>query len=272
MHQTAIVLTLLLFSPVVLQAQAAATVAVITGKAQLQKGEVWAPLAVGQKLVPGDTVSTGFRSELQLKVGPSVVTLKALSRLTLQALDQVGTTLQTDLYLKVGKVDAQVNKSDTVQSQKFKVGSPVATASVRGTSFSFDGVNLQVAQGLVDFSDQRGNTVSIPVGEAARVALGSRGIATNETLVVQDSVVSADTEVGDAWTDEATLEWDGWSYEDLLTLLYGYDWYSSEGGTYLSLNGIIPAELPLITSVTIGGISPKPLPSLTQITIGGIQP
>ena len=48
----------------------AATVAKITGKAQLQQGSDWVTLKIGQTLAPGDTVSTGFRSELQLLIGP----------------------------------------------------------------------------------------------------------------------------------------------------------------------------------------------------------
>ncbi len=57
----------------------AATVAKITGKAQIQKGANWVALTLGQKLATGDTISTGFRSELQLQIGASVVVVKPLS-------------------------------------------------------------------------------------------------------------------------------------------------------------------------------------------------
>lgn len=255
-------------------ADIAVTVAKITGKAQLQKGADWVPLTPGQKLGSGDTVSTGFRSELLLQIGPSTVTVKALSRVTLQNLTQEGTSLKTDLYLKVGKVSAEVNKSESVQSQKFQVASPVATASVRGTAFSFDGTNLQVSRGLVDFSDLRGNKVSIPVGEAARVAApGSRqGIVTNQKLVAQESVVAAKADAADALEDEATLSWNGWTYADLLDLLYGWDWYGDGGWSEVYINGIDPLPLPSATYLTIGGIDQLYVPAYTAITLGGIDP
>lgn len=234
-----------LLSPLTVWAgDVAVTVAKITGKAQVAKGSDWVALTLGQKLNPGDTVSTGFRSELQLQIGASVVTVKALSRLTLKDLTQNGTSLNTDLYLKVGQVDAVVNASETVKSQTFKVASPVATASVRGTAFRFDGVKLEVYRGLVDFSDLKGNLVQVPVGESARAALpeagGSGGLATNQDLVSQDSIVQADSSSdygwGGGWDDWSYYSWDGWSYWDLLDSIDNYDW-SNELPTTFAVGG-----------------------------------
>lgn len=215
-----------------------ATVAKITGKAQVQKGSDWIALKVGQVLPAGATVSTGFRSELQLKIGPSTVTVKPLSRLTIQSLVANGTEATTDLYLKVGKIDAEVNKSDTVQTQKFTVKSPVATASVRGTAFSFDGVNLEVARGLVNFTDGQGNQVSVPFGESARAAAGK--VIDNLGLVAEDSTTQSDSgsDYGtDSWTDE---DWAAFfetiDYDTLLEILSSYDWPTA----YVSIGGISP--------------------------------
>ena len=101
-----------------------ATVVKITGKADVQKDGAWAALSAGEVLPVGATVSTGFRSELQLKIGPSTVVVKALTRLTIKDLVQTGGAAKTDLYLAVGKISAEVNKSDTVTEQKFTVGQP----------------------------------------------------------------------------------------------------------------------------------------------------
>jgi len=194
-------------------AELTATVATITGKVQVQKGTDWVALKVGQTVPLGATVSTGFRSELQLKIGPSTITVKALSRLTVQSLVQNGTTASTDLYLKVGKVSAEVNKSDTVQTQKFTVKSPVATASVRGTEFNFDGVNLQVTRGIVDFIDSKGIVLSVPVGEAARAGAPgtNQGTLGNADLVAQDSTTRAN-----ASSDYGT---ENWSDDDWMSFL-----------------------------------------------------
>jgi hypothetical protein len=223
-------------------ADVAATVAKITGKAQLQKGTDWVPLSLGQKLKPGDTLSTGFRSEIQLQIGASTVTVKALSRLTLKDLTQSGSELNTDLYLKVGKVDAEVNKSETVTSQKFTVSSPVATASVRGTAFRFDGIKLEVYRGLVDFTDMRGNLLQVPVGESASAPPpeSDGSLTSNQQLVSEDSTVqydsSSDYGYSGGWDDYYYYSYDGYSYWDILSYYDDYNWYG---------------EMP--TSITIGG-------------------
>jgi hypothetical protein len=226
-------------------ADVTATVTKVTGKAQVQKGSDWVALTVGQVLAVGDTVSTGFRSELQLKIGPSTVTVKALSRLTLKDLVQSGTDVKTDLYLKVGKIDAEVNKSEAVATQKFTVSSPVSTASVRGTAFTYDGVNLKVTRGLVDFSDLKGNKVSVPVGEVAKATVGnsSQGLATNQNLVAQDSTTQSSSwsDYGnyDSWDSSSDWgSWDGWDYYSLLDSLYGYDWSSELPNVHVTIGGI----------------------------------
>jgi hypothetical protein len=174
-------------------AELTATVAAVSGKVQVQNGKAWDNVDVGQTLAIGSTVATGFRSELKLKIGPSTVTVKALSRLTISSLVQNGTDANTDLYLKVGKVNAEVNKDDTIKTQKFTVKSPVATASVRGTEFSFDGVRLEVQRGLVAFSDSRGNQVAVPAGESAKAALPETraAIQSNVAQVLEASVTVA---------------------------------------------------------------------------------
>jgi hypothetical protein len=234
----AIAALLVLASPA--WADVTATVAKITGKAQVQQGADWVALTVGEVLPVGSTVSTGFRSELQLKVGPSTVTVKALSRLTLRDLVQTGSDVKTDLYLKVGKIDAEVNKSEAVTTQKFTVGSPVSTASVRGTAFTYDGVNLQVTRGVVDFSDLKGNVVSVPVGEAAKAV--SSGVATNQNLVSVDSTAQSNSGsdygsyTDDSW--DSWGSWDGWSYSDTLDSFWGYDWSSEFPNTHITIGGI----------------------------------
>ncbi len=222
-----------------------ATVVKITGKADMQKDGAWVALTVGQVLPVGTTVSTGFRSELQLKIGPSTVAVKALTRLTIKDLVQTGGTAKTDLYLAVGKVSAEVNKSDTVTEQKFTVGSPVSTASVRGTSFTFDGVNLKVDRGVVDFSDLRGNTVQVPVGESARAVAGYQStLVSPRDVAAQDSTVQAnagsDFSQTDATYDESYYSWDGFDYTDILDSLDGYDWYSEFANVHIYVGGIAP--------------------------------
>jgi hypothetical protein len=222
-----------------------ATVVKITGKAEVQKDGGWVALAVGEVLPVGATVSTGFRSELQLKIGPSTVSVKALTRLTIKDLVQTGGAAKTDLYLAVGKISAEVNTSDTVTEQKFTVGSPVSTASVRGTSFAFDGVNLTVARGVVDFSDLRGNTVQVPVGESARAGTGYQNtLVSPRDVATQDSTVqanaSSDFGQTDATYDESYYSIDGWDYTSTIDSLNGYNWFSEFPNVHIHVGGIGP--------------------------------
>ena len=222
-----------------------ATVVKITGKADSQKDGAWVALAVGQVLPVGTTVSTGFRSELQLKIGPSTVAVKALTRLTIKDLVQTGGAAKTDLYLAVGKIAAEVNTSDTVTEQKFTVGSPVSTASVRGTSFTFDGVNLTVARGVVDFSDLRGNMVQVPVGESARAGVGyQNNLVSPRDVATQQSTVqaSASSDFGqtDATYSESSYSIDGWDYTSTIHSLSGYDWSSEFPNVHVYVGGIAP--------------------------------
>lgn len=222
-----------------------ATVAAVQGKVQYQKGADWLPVSVGQTLPLGTTVSTGFRSELQLKIGPSTVTVKALSRLKVESLVQDGATTKTDLYLTVGKISAEVNKNETVQDQKFTVKSAVATASVRGTVFDFDGVNLRVYRGLVDFIDGSGRVLNVPVGEAARAAWSTPAKPTAdagllaEQLTVQANA-SSDYDLSDFSSQDWTDSFSNMSYEDLLALLSNYDWSGELPNVHLSIRGITP--------------------------------
>lgn len=226
-------------------ADLSATVLKITGKADVQKDGAWVALKAGEVLPVGATVSTGFRSELQLKIGPSTVVVKALTRLTLKDLVQTGGAATTDLYLAVGKIAADVNKSDTVTEQKFTVGSPVSTASVRGTSFTFDGVNLTVDRGVVDFSDLRGNTVQVPVGESARAVAGYQStLVSPRDVAAQDATVQANTSSDfgqtDATYDESYYSFDGWDYLDILDSLYDYNWYAEFPNVHVYVGGIAP--------------------------------
>jgi len=222
-----------------------ATVASVTGKVQVQKGTDWLPVTVGQTLALGSTVSTGFRSELKLKIGPSVVAVKPLSRLTILSLVQSGTTATTDLNLRVGKISAEVNKSETVQTQTFTVKSPVATASVRGTEFTFDGVRLEVLRGIVDFVDRNGITVPVPKGEAARAAEpgSSEGTKTFRDLVAEASVTlsKAGSEWGTAGPEDlggTTLG--GLTAEERRRLVELINWIKRLPNTYVAVGGLEP--------------------------------
>jgi hypothetical protein len=169
-----------------------ASISKITGKVEIMTDSGWMPAKQGQIISAGTTVSTGFRSSAELTMGNSIVTVKALTRLTLAELAENAGVITTNLNLRVGKVSAEV-KTVAGKTNDFKVKSPISTASVRGTGFDFDGETLEVTHGTVEFADTAGNVVAVPVGEVVRTdASGSGGVVTNQDIMEEETTVVAD--------------------------------------------------------------------------------
>lgn len=262
-------LCFLALGPLGLASAQEAVVVRVSGTAQLQVGDAWQALTVGQRLAPGSTVSAGFRSEIQLQIGPSTVTVKALSRLTLDRIEQSGSTLNTNLNLRVGRVNAEVNRTEAVTSQNFRIDSPVSTASVRGTSFTFDTQQLRVERGLVDLTDIRGQRISVPSGEGARAALpNSRSVTTaNRALAQREASLAA----GGGPSLEESEDWENWDYATLLNFLSQYYWSGGLPALRLWVGGVIADTPPPATYLQVGGVLPGLPPPATYITIGGIE-
>jgi len=128
-----------------LSAQAmTAKVISITGKVEVLKGESWKALAEGETLSRGDIISTGFNSQAVLSIKESVVTLGALTRMTVEKLAENEVKEQTSLFIDTGKLTANVKHSEN-KRMDFKIRSPVSTASVRGTI-----PTIYAATGLVE--------------------------------------------------------------------------------------------------------------------------
>ncbi len=120
----------------------------VSGKVEFQQGQgPWKPLKAGDKLQSGAMISTGFKSEATIRLGASVLTVKPLTRMTLSQLVEREDTVDTELFLEVGNVRAEV-KSLNNKKNGFTVKSPIATASVRGTIFDM-GDRLVVREGSV---------------------------------------------------------------------------------------------------------------------------
>lgn len=128
-----------------------ATVISVSGKVEIQKNDKWIALSKGDTVKNGNVISTGFKSEAILKIGESTVTVKPLSRLTLEQISNLNGNHKSQVYLDVGSIKADV-KASTDKKVGFTIKSPVATASVRGTDFEFSGEKLIVNRGVVAIS------------------------------------------------------------------------------------------------------------------------
>jgi hypothetical protein len=146
-------------------AQTDAVVQRVSGRVEvMQPGGAWTAASPGMRLALGATVSTSFQSEATLALGSSVVQVKPLTRMRIDQLAQQQGTVSTELYLRVGRVRAEVKSTEGLR-QDFKVRSPVSTAAVRGTTFENDGVNTVVEDGLVTISNQYGQGTTLGGGE-----------------------------------------------------------------------------------------------------------
>lgn len=105
----------------------------VLGKVEKQVDNSWVALKKGDILVPGDIVSTGFKSEAVISIGESVITVKALTRMTIEQLFEKNKNHVSSVYLDVGSISADV-KPVTDKRVGFTVKTPAVTASVRGTA------------------------------------------------------------------------------------------------------------------------------------------
>lgn len=171
MRKYAIALAMLAFAAMsAAAATVSATIVEAAGKVEYQlPGKAWKAAKAGDVLSKGTLVSTGFKSTVVLKVGTSTITVKPITRLSLEEILQSDKGTQTQLFLMAGRVKAEVTPQ-AGQTTEFQVKSPTATASVRGTGFEFDGVNLIVEHGAVRLLSPSGMSRSVGAGEFCYIA------------------------------------------------------------------------------------------------------
>ena len=129
-----------------------ATVVSTSGKVEIQRGNSWVPLIKGDVVYGGAVISTGFKSSAELDIHGSKVQLGPLTRITIEKLVSTSAKNESSIYLDSGRLDADVNKADGKRTG-FRVSTPVATASVRGTFISLTaGGHLFTGSGLSVFS------------------------------------------------------------------------------------------------------------------------
>jgi hypothetical protein len=126
-------------------------------------------------------VSTGFKSTAVIALGNSVLSVQPLTRLTVEDIRESAGNERVNINLQTGRIRADV-KPPVGGKTEFTVKSPSATASVRGTSFEFDGLNLRVEEGRVHVSggDRSGTYVGVGHSVSTDIETG-RTISAVET-------------------------------------------------------------------------------------------
>jgi hypothetical protein len=137
----------------------------------------WVKAAAGQRIDKSTIISTGFKSTALVALGNSVLTVRPLTRLSLEELAVASSgDAQVTLNLQSGRVRADVKPPENGRIN-FTVRSPTATASVRGTSFEFDGSTLTVREGLVHVSGSDRSGAYVGAGHEVRVSAETGKVA-----------------------------------------------------------------------------------------------
>jgi len=158
----------------------------VKGKVELQKSGQWRPAQSGDDLDSGTLISTGFKSELTIKVDGSTIVVQSLTRLRLDEIVKKGDVLSSKVYLDMGSIKANVKPAET-KKVAFTVRTPVATASVRGTSgeISYNGV-LNGETGIWDYQNASGDKVMVYAGDT--VSIDNFGNITPAQITFQTDV------------------------------------------------------------------------------------
>ncbi|MDR2500825.1 MAG: FecR family protein [Treponema sp.] len=110
----------------------------------------WTAAQKGAALRTGTIISTGFKSTAILAAGGASILIRPLTRLSLEEIVSRDNLESINVGLRAGRIRAEVNPPGGGKID-FKASSPEATASVRGTAFEFDTLNLRVDEGQVRY-------------------------------------------------------------------------------------------------------------------------
>jgi hypothetical protein len=166
---------LFLMSAVLAGAQSAALIREISGTVEVKAPGAleWKAAVAGQTLDKAALVSTGFRSTALIAIGNSLITVRPLTRLSLEEIILMQDGEQVTLNLRAGRIRADV-KPPAGGRTDFSIRAPSMTASVRGTAFDFDGTRLAVEEGRVHLGGESVTGSYIGAGHST-VALPETG-------------------------------------------------------------------------------------------------
>ena len=159
-------------------AQRAGVIRELTGEVELKPAgtSVFVPARVGSEVAQDTIVSTGFKGTAIIAVGNTTIAVRPLTRLSLSEIQVSSGTENLNLNLQAGRVRVDVKPPEGTRAN-FTVQSPSATASVRGTVFEFDTLNLKVIEGTVNFIGASGGGIQMPVIAGLQTTLNNDGSA-----------------------------------------------------------------------------------------------
>ena len=171
----------------------------VTGTVQYRvKGGHWENAKLGAVLLANTELQTGPRGKAVLifQNGSKV----SLSPGTLVSLDQYTTGAygsQTNMSLRIGRVNADIAKLEGTQRNHFRVRTPTVVAGVRGTleevGYSPDkGTEVKLEESSSDLVDKTGHKTHVPEGGKSDVS--HHGTHTADQTESKDNTVTITSE------------------------------------------------------------------------------
>jgi len=133
---------------------------------------------IGDRLSQDTVISTAFKSSALVEVGSTVITVRPLTRLTLSEISASSDTETLNVDLQAGRVRVDVNPPAGARAS-VSVASPIAVASVRGTSWETDGKYIYTRHGNIQWSGRSGPPVSVREGFSSSVGEDRRATPPN---------------------------------------------------------------------------------------------
>ena len=149
-----------------LQAQEnnSAVIKELTGTVEIKRSgsSEWVVAKAGDIIEKSTIISTSFRSTAVISLGDSTLTVKALTRLSLDEIITMNRSETVNINLNAGRVRVEVNPAAGSRAN-YTVRTGTAVASVRGTIFEMDTVSIRVLKGRVNFGSADTATRSVTV-------------------------------------------------------------------------------------------------------------
>ena len=172
MKRLTLVLIILLTAANLFAQTQGAVIKELTGTVELKApgSANWVQARVGDRVGNATIISTGFKSNAVLDTGSSTIMVRSLTNLSLEnIINRDNTETSTNLELRTGRVRVDV-APPAGNRVNLNVQTPTSTASVRGTNFEMDSINLSVSEGTVVFgSSSGGQPVQVTAGQRALV-------------------------------------------------------------------------------------------------------
>lgn len=131
-HYASLILTIAALIFFAISASAEIRVVSVKGTAAYKKGGQWTPLQAGAVLDVGTKVSTGVRSTVVINVNRHTVTVYPLTIMKISESMETNNSSRTNIGLRRGAVRTKIAHDARIKTV-FKVSTPVATSSVRGS-------------------------------------------------------------------------------------------------------------------------------------------